>query len=170
MFYIQYICSKSDEEMLHVWHIFPFWSAVFYPDTVTCGREWPEEFLWQLCQNLNLYRSCLASSVKGDLVPRCNEGPVGSKGGHVFKIFPDILRCPFQSFRLCGLPVVHVSADAVVHICPKRSNKWPAVTQGKSLWCELANLHVEGDYAIVVDLRGERTGTFVRAAWCSTLV
>lgn len=112
----------------------------------------------QTMPELKLYRSCLASSIESDLVPCWNKDPCGSEGGHVFEILPDILCCPFENFWLGGLPVVHVSADAIVHICPEWSNKWPAVTQGKSLWCELANLHVEGDYTIVVDLWEERRG------------
>lgn len=107
-----------------------------------------------------LYRGCLASSIKGDLVPCCNKGPGGREGGHVFEVLPDILCCPFQYFRFGGLSVEHISADAVVHICPKWSNKRSAVTQGESLWCELANLHVEGDHTIVVHLWTEQIGLY----------
>lgn len=99
-----------------------------------------------------LYRGCLTSSIEGNLVPCCNEDPRGREGGHVFEMLSDIQRRPFQQFRFGGLSIVDISTDAVVHICPKRSNEGPAVTQRKSLWSKLANLHVEGDHPIVVDL------------------
>lgn len=72
---------------------------------------------------LELYRGCLASSVEGDLMPCCNKDPGSSEGGHVFEVLPDILCRPFQYFWFSGFPVVHISADAVVHICPEWSNE-----------------------------------------------
>lgn len=109
-----------------------------------------------------LYRCCLTSSIEGDLVPCCNKDPGGCKSGHVFEVLPDILRCPFQYSWFSGLSVVHISADAIVHIGPKWSNKWSAVTQRESFWCELTNLHVEGHHTIVVDLWKEQTGLYFR--------
>lgn len=76
--------------------------------------------MWKLCA---LYRSCLASSIEGDLVPCCNKGPGGCEGGHVFEILPNILCCPLQYVWFGGLSVVYIPADAVVHICPKWGNE-----------------------------------------------
>lgn len=94
------------------------------------------------------------------MVPCCNKDPGGCECGHTFEVLPDILCCPFKYFRFCRLSVEHIATDAIVHICPKWSNERSAVTQGKSLWCELANLHVEGDDTIVVDLWIEQTGLY----------
>lgn len=114
-----------------------------------------------LCENVfGLYRGCLASSIEGDLVPCCNKDPVGCERGHGFEVPPDIVRCPFQYFWFDGLSVENISADAVVHICPKWSNERSTVAQGKRFWCELANLHVEGDHTVVVDLWAEQTGLY----------
>lgn len=85
-------------------------------------------------------------------MPGCNKHPVGCERGEVFEVLPDILRSPFQYFWFGGLSVVHVSADAVVHVGPKWSDERSAVAQGESLRGELANLHVEGDHTVVVDL------------------
>lgn len=85
-------------------------------------------------------------------MPCCDEDPCGRKGGHVFEVFPDILRCPLQYFRIGGLSVVHVATDPVVHVCPKWRDERAAVAQRESLWRELADLHIKRDDAIVVDL------------------
>lgn len=88
-------------------------------------------------------------------MPRGNEGPGCHEGGHVFEVLPDVLRRLLQYFRIHRLSVIHISTDAVVHVCPERGDEGPAVAQRKSLRRELADLHVEGDHAIVVHLGTE---------------
>lgn len=85
-------------------------------------------------------------------MPRGNEDPGCHEGNHVFEVLPDVLCRLLQYFRFHRLSVIHISMDTVVHVCPEWSDEGPAVTQRKSLRRELADLHIEGDHAIVVHL------------------
>lgn len=85
-------------------------------------------------------------------MPRCDEDPCGRERGHVFEVFPDVLRCPLQDFRICSLSVIHVTTDPIVHICPKWGDEGPTVAQRERLGRELADLHIKRDDTVVVDL------------------
>lgn len=101
------------------------------------------------------YRGCAAASVEGDLFPSSNKNGHSVERWQVLEILPDIFGDLLEEIRIRALPVIDFPSDAVVDVCPERSDKSPPVSQGERLWRELADQHIKGNDAIVVDLRGK---------------
>lgn len=100
------------------------------------------------------YYGCgAAPAIKRDFFPCDNEHPSGREGRHVLEVLPDVLGGPFQDDGVHGLPVVDLTPDSVVHICPEWGNEGTAISQWEGFWRELAHKHIEGHDAIIVDLQ-----------------
>lgn len=104
---------------------------------------------------MGYYGRGAAPSVKRDFLPGHNEDPRGREGCHVLEVLPDVLGGSGQDGRVHGLSVVDLASDPVVHVCPKWGDEGPPVRQGEGLGRELAHQHVEGDNAVVIDLKGK---------------
>lgn len=104
-------------------------------------------------ENVGYYRGGAAPAIERDFLPGHNEDPRGREGCHVLEVLPDVLGSPPQDGRVHGLPVVDLTSDPVVHIRPERGNEGPPVRQREGLGRELAHQHVEGDNAVVIDLK-----------------
>lgn len=101
------------------------------------------------------YRRRAASPVERHLLPGDDEDPEGREGGHVPEVPADVPGGSAEQLRLRALPVVDLPADAVVHVRPEGRHEGAAVGQREGLRRELADQGVEGDHAVVVDLRGD---------------